>query len=103
MTHIAGKAITPAGVGVENPAFDVTPAKYVTAIVTECGIARAPYEQSLAALVREEGKKRPLVRRIPIPGLTKVIAPSGFSQIFLPKPTTNKSEKVHQTCVLRKG
>jgi methylthioribose-1-phosphate isomerase len=57
VTHIAGKAITPAGVGVENPAFDVTPAKYVTAIVTECGIARAPYEQSLAALVREEGKK----------------------------------------------
>jgi len=40
---------------VENPAFDVTPAKYVTAIVTERGIARAPYEQSLAKLVREEG------------------------------------------------
>jgi methylthioribose-1-phosphate isomerase len=57
VTHIAGKAISPAGVGVENPAFDVTPAKYVAAIVTECGIARAPYEQALAALVREEGKK----------------------------------------------
>src|SRR5947207_800515 len=52
VTHIAGKAITPAGVEIENHAFDVTPAKLVTAIVTERGIARAPYEQSLAALVR---------------------------------------------------
>jgi methylthioribose-1-phosphate isomerase len=52
VTHIAGKAITPAGVQIENPAFDVTPAKLVTAIVTERGIARAPYEQSLAVLVR---------------------------------------------------
>ena len=33
-----------------NPAFDVTPARYVTAIVTERGIARAPYDASLAAL-----------------------------------------------------
>src|SRR5207245_5785368 len=51
VTHMAGKLITPAGVQVENPAFDVTPAKFVTAIVTERGIARAPYEQSLARLV----------------------------------------------------
>jgi len=51
VTHIAGKAITPAGVEIENPAFDVTPAKYVTAIVTERGIARAPYDQSLKELV----------------------------------------------------
>jgi methylthioribose-1-phosphate isomerase len=53
VTHMAGKAITPAGVLIENPAFDVTPAKYITAIVTERGIARAPYEQSLARLVGE--------------------------------------------------
>src|SRR5690242_3590678 len=53
VTHIAGKPITPAGVQVENPAFDVTPAKYVTAIVTERGIARAPYEQSLRELAGE--------------------------------------------------
>jgi methylthioribose-1-phosphate isomerase len=52
ITHIAGKAMTPPGVGIENPAFDVTPAKYVTAIVTERGIARAPYGESLAKLVR---------------------------------------------------
>jgi methylthioribose-1-phosphate isomerase len=56
VTHVAGKAITPAGVQVENPAFDVTPAKYVSAIVTERGIARAPYGESLARLVKEEGR-----------------------------------------------
>ena len=50
VTHIAGKQIVPAGVDVENPAFDVTPAKYVTAIVTEKGIARAPYGESLKSL-----------------------------------------------------
>ena len=50
VTHIAGKSIAPEGVGVENPAFDVTPAKYVTAIITERGIARAPYEKSLPGL-----------------------------------------------------
>jgi methylthioribose-1-phosphate isomerase len=53
VTHIAGKAIAPEGVQVENPAFDVTPAKYVTAIVTERGIARAPYEDSLSKLALE--------------------------------------------------
>jgi methylthioribose-1-phosphate isomerase len=36
---------------VRNPAFDVTPARYVTAIVTERGVARAPYAESLAGLV----------------------------------------------------
>jgi methylthioribose-1-phosphate isomerase len=50
VTHIAGKQMVPTGVQVENPAFDVTPAKYVTAIVTERGIARAPYRESLASL-----------------------------------------------------
>jgi methylthioribose-1-phosphate isomerase len=50
ITHIAGKAIAPEGVAVENPAFDVTPAKYVTCIVTERGIARPPYAESLAKL-----------------------------------------------------
>jgi methylthioribose-1-phosphate isomerase len=50
VTHFAGKLITPQGVSIENPAFDVTPAKYVSAIVTERGIARAPYEESLKEL-----------------------------------------------------
>jgi methylthioribose-1-phosphate isomerase len=50
VTHIAGKQMVPDGVSVENPAFDVTPAKYVTAIVTERGIAREPYGESLRNL-----------------------------------------------------
>jgi len=50
-----GHAIAPAGVQVRNPAFDVTPARYVTAIVTEAGIARPPYDASLAALFSREG------------------------------------------------
>ncbi len=50
VTHIAGKQMTPDGVQVENPAFDVTPAKYVAAIITERGIARAPYTESLKKL-----------------------------------------------------
>jgi methylthioribose-1-phosphate isomerase len=47
VTHHAGKQLTPDGVGVENPAFDVTPAKYVTAIITERGVLRAPYADAL--------------------------------------------------------
>ena len=47
VTHHGGRQMTPDGVKVENPAFDVTPAKYVTAIVTERGILRAPYKESL--------------------------------------------------------
>lgn len=43
VTHHAGKQLTPNGVGVENPAFDVTPARYVTAIITERGVFRPPY------------------------------------------------------------
>ena len=51
VTHLAGKQIAPDNVRVENPAFDVTPSKYVTAIITERGVARAPYQESLADLV----------------------------------------------------
>jgi methylthioribose-1-phosphate isomerase len=48
--------MTPDGVSIENPAFDVTPAKYVTAIITERGIARAPYEESLRNVAGAEAK-----------------------------------------------
>jgi methylthioribose-1-phosphate isomerase len=47
VTHMAGKQITPDGVGIENPAFDVTPHQYVTAIITERGVVREPYSESL--------------------------------------------------------
>ena len=55
VTHIAGKQMVPDGVEIENPAFDVTPAKYVAAIITERGIARAPYTESLRKLSAEQG------------------------------------------------
>lgn len=57
VTHIAGKQMVPDGVEIENPAFDVTPAKYVTAIITERGIARAPFEQSLRQLSQQSREK----------------------------------------------
>jgi methylthioribose-1-phosphate isomerase len=53
VSHIAGKQMVPDGVEIENPAFDVTPAKYVAAIITEKGVARAPYTESLKNLAAE--------------------------------------------------
>ena len=50
VTHIAGKQMVPDGVGVENPAFDVTPAKYIAAIITERGVVREPYGDSIKKL-----------------------------------------------------
>jgi methylthioribose-1-phosphate isomerase len=52
MRMAGGVRIAPRNVGVRNPAFDVTPARLVTAIVTEVGIARPPYRRSLPAHVR---------------------------------------------------
>jgi methylthioribose-1-phosphate isomerase len=49
VTHIFGVAVAPENIAVENPAFDVTPARYVTAFISERGVARPPYEQSLRA------------------------------------------------------
>ena len=48
VTHSNGRQMTPDHVGIENPAFDVTPAKYITAIITERGVLRAPFSDSIA-------------------------------------------------------
>jgi methylthioribose-1-phosphate isomerase len=53
VTHSNGRQMTPHGVAIENPAFDVTPAKYVTAIITERGVLRAPYDESIRAMAGE--------------------------------------------------
>lgn len=50
VTHVFGHRVAPLDTAVQNPAFDVTPARYVTAIITEKGVARAPYEESLKQL-----------------------------------------------------
>jgi methylthioribose-1-phosphate isomerase len=52
VTHMAGKQVTPDGVGIENPAFDVTPHRLVSAIVTERGVVREPYTESLRELAQ---------------------------------------------------
>jgi methylthioribose-1-phosphate isomerase len=56
VTHSNGKQMTPDGVGIENPAFDVTPAKYIAAIITERGVLRAPFEESIKAMEQQGAK-----------------------------------------------
>jgi methylthioribose-1-phosphate isomerase len=53
VTHVGGRQLAPTGIRVANPAFDVTPASFVDAIITERGVARAPYEVSLPELAGE--------------------------------------------------
>ena len=52
VTHVFGVPIAPENIAVANPAFDVTPARYVTAIISERGVARPPYEESLRNMLR---------------------------------------------------
>jgi len=47
VTHVGSTQLAPEGAHVRNPSFDVTPAKYITAIITEKGIYRAPFGESL--------------------------------------------------------
>jgi methylthioribose-1-phosphate isomerase len=51
VTHFHGQCVAPQGVSAHNPAFDVTPNRYITAIITERGVARGPFLESLARLV----------------------------------------------------
>jgi methylthioribose-1-phosphate isomerase len=60
VTHVRGVQVTPHGVQIENPAFDVTPAKYVTAIITERGVLRAPFTESIATMATTETAAREL-------------------------------------------
>jgi methylthioribose-1-phosphate isomerase len=50
VTHVFGVPVAPEDMAAANPAFDVTPSRYVTAIICERGVARAPYEESLRRL-----------------------------------------------------
>jgi methylthioribose-1-phosphate isomerase len=59
VTHSNGKQMTPYGVAIENPAFDVTPAKYITAIVTERGVLRAPFERSIQQMAAQTNAAQP--------------------------------------------
>ncbi len=55
VTHIQGVRMAPEGTVVRNPAFDVTPNRYVTAIISERGVARAPFTESLRELAAKRG------------------------------------------------
>jgi methylthioribose-1-phosphate isomerase len=55
VTHVAGTRVVPEGVPVFNPAFDVTPHELVAAIITERGVARPPYRESLRRLAASQG------------------------------------------------
>jgi methylthioribose-1-phosphate isomerase len=50
VTHIREQQLAPDGIAVHNPAFDVTPNHFIAAIITDKGVARAPYEESLKEL-----------------------------------------------------
>jgi methylthioribose-1-phosphate isomerase len=53
VTHVGNNQLAPEGAHVRNPSFDVTPAKYITAIITERGVYRAPFEESLISEIRD--------------------------------------------------
>jgi methylthioribose-1-phosphate isomerase len=58
VTHWRGIQTAPENVSARHPAFDVTPHRFVTAIITERGIARDPYTESLRALFEEQGARQ---------------------------------------------
>ncbi len=53
VTHLGGRRVAPLGIRVRNPAFDVTPARNITAIITDRGVARPPYGRSLELATAE--------------------------------------------------
>ncbi|MCB9547286.1 MAG: S-methyl-5-thioribose-1-phosphate isomerase [Myxococcales bacterium] len=61
VTHVGDRRLVPVGVPVENPAFDVTPARLVTALITEHGVIRPPFAEGLAAHVAaaDDGRRSP--------------------------------------------
>jgi methylthioribose-1-phosphate isomerase len=54
VTHLGGKRVAPKGVKVKNPAFDVTPARLVTGIITEKGVARRPFKSAIKNLFKKK-------------------------------------------------
>jgi methylthioribose-1-phosphate isomerase len=58
VTHVGSTRLAPDGAKVRNPAFDVTPAGYITAIITEHGVIRPPFAEALAAGARHQPAER---------------------------------------------
>jgi methylthioribose-1-phosphate isomerase len=75
VTQVRGVQIAPRGTEVFNPAFDITPADLITAIVTEEGVLRAPYAGSIAAAVAQRAARRAKAQRT-----TTVTGPAGTAE-----------------------
>jgi methylthioribose-1-phosphate isomerase len=56
ISHLGGTQLTPDGAKIWNPAFDITPHRYVTGIVTEHGIIRPPYSETLRAALGSQSR-----------------------------------------------
>jgi methylthioribose-1-phosphate isomerase len=54
VTHVGGKRIAPPGIAILNPAFDVTPHRYITGFITEAGLLKPPYGASIARVYKHE-------------------------------------------------
>lgn len=63
VTHFAGQSIAPPGVKVLNPAFDVTPAKYITSIITEMGLIKPPFRAGIEELKGQIAAKRAIYHK----------------------------------------
>ncbi len=57
VSHIQGRQLAPTGMKIYNPAFDVTPAKYISGIITEAGVLRAPFQRSIQKIKECLGSK----------------------------------------------
>jgi methylthioribose-1-phosphate isomerase len=57
VTEIDGVRVAPLGVKVYNPAFDITPSKFITGIITEAGVCYPPYEESIREAVAKETQR----------------------------------------------
>jgi methylthioribose-1-phosphate isomerase len=55
VTEINGKSVAPKGIEVENPAFDITPNHLITALITEFGVVKAPFERAILRLFEKAG------------------------------------------------
>ena len=60
VTHVGASQLTPAGVAIRNPAFDVTPHRYISAIITERGVCQPPFSDSLARISGRESARSQL-------------------------------------------
>ena len=65
VTSFGGRAVAPAGAPAINPSFDITPAELITALVTEAGVLRAPYDGPIAAAIAAREARRPAPARGP--------------------------------------